>query len=57
MTLENSVIASVMIIVLVSGMDLVISSEMPDVTSIIVSGMDLAKASGIILGAKLIIKS
>ena len=53
MTLEASVMASVMVVVLVSGMDLVISSDMP---SIVGSSMDLVKVSGIIIGTKLLAK-
>lgn len=53
MTLEASVMASVTIVVLVSGIDLVISSDMP---SIVVSSMDFVKVSGIIIGTKLLAK-
>jgi hypothetical protein len=49
--------ASAMVVVLVSGMDLVISSEMTsNLTTIMFSSMDLVKVSGIIIGAKLLTK-
>lgn len=57
MSLEDSVMASAMVVALVSGMDLVISSEMTStLTTIMVSSMDLVKVSGIIIGAKLLTK-
>jgi len=57
MTLEDSVISLTMVVVLVSGMDLVISSSMPvKMTTIMVSSMDLVKISGFIIGAKLLAK-
>ncbi|GMB00519.1 hypothetical protein [Pelosinus sp. IPA-1] len=57
MSLEDSVMASAMVVVLVSGMDLVISSEMTsNLTTIMFSSMDLVKVSGIIIGAKLLTK-
>ncbi|EIW19750.1 MULTISPECIES: hypothetical protein [Pelosinus] len=56
MTLENSVMVSAMIVVLVSGMDLIISSDIPLNTSIMVSSMELLKISGIIVVARLLAK-
>ncbi|MDF2634387.1 MAG: hypothetical protein K0R78_1261 [Pelosinus sp.] len=56
MTLEDSVMATAMILVLVSGVDLVISSDMPENTSIIVSTIDVFKTPAIIIVAKLLAK-
>jgi hypothetical protein len=57
MALEDLVMASVMVVVLVSGMDLVISSDMPEnIASVMISGMDLVKVSGIIISTKLLSK-
>ncbi len=56
MTLENSVMVSAMIVVLVSGMDLIISSDIPLNTSIMVSSIELLKISGIIVVARLLAK-
>ena len=57
MTLEDSIISLTMVVVLVSGMDLVISSSMPvKMNTFMVSSMDLVKISGFIIGAKLLAK-
>ncbi|SFL78775.1 hypothetical protein SAMN04490355_10182 [Pelosinus propionicus DSM 13327] len=56
MTLEDSVMVSAMIVVLVSSMDLIISSDMPLNTSMMVSSMELLKVSGIIIGARFLTK-
>jgi len=47
---------SAMIVVLVSGMDLIISSDIPLNTSIMVSSIELLKISGIIVVARLLAK-
>lgn len=57
MTLEDWVMASTVVVVLVSSMDLVISSDMPiNMSTIIVSSADLIKVSGIIIATKLVSK-
>lgn len=53
MTLEDCVMASTMVVVLVSGMDLVMSSDMPSTMTVII---DLVEISGIAFGAKLLAK-
>ncbi|MBP2657481.1 MAG: hypothetical protein H6Q69_513 [Firmicutes bacterium] len=56
MALEDSVMVSAMIVVLVSSMELIISSDIPLNTSIMVSSMELLKVSGIIVIARFLAK-
>ncbi|MBP2629072.1 MAG: hypothetical protein H6Q68_3783 [Firmicutes bacterium] len=57
MTLEDSAMALTMVVVFVSSMDLVVSSNMLlNRTTIMVSSMDLAKILGLIIGTKLCVK-
>lgn len=57
MTFEDSVMALTMVVVLFSSMELVVSSSVPlNMTTIMVSSMDLFKISGLIIGTKLLTK-
>jgi len=57
MTMENSVMALTMVVVLVSSIDLVVSSSMSlNTTTIMVSSIDLVKISGFIIGTKFLAK-
>ena len=57
MSLETLAMTSLMVVVMVSGIDLVVSSHMPiNMATIMVSGVDLVKVAGIIIGAKFLAK-